>query len=80
MTRVRSSQGRDQFSTLVNRVAYGKERIVVSRRGKDVAALVPIEDLRLLERLSRDRDLTDIDDAALTEAEQTSILSPVRDL
>ena len=72
MTRVRVSKARDEFPELVNRAAYAGERIVLSRRGKDVAAVVPIKDLRLLERLSRqEQDRQNAEDAltALTEAE-----------
>jgi prevent-host-death family protein len=39
------------FSEFINRVAYGSERLVVLRRGKPVAALVSLEDLRRLEVL-----------------------------
>ena len=41
----------------MNRVAYGRERIVLHRRGKDLAALVPVEDLVLLEQLEDRLDL-----------------------
>jgi len=40
------------ISELVNRVAYGGERIVLTSRGKPKAALVSMEDY---ERLERDR-------------------------
>ena len=39
---------------MLNRAAYGKERTIVSRRGKDLAAVIPVEDLQLLERLARE--------------------------
>ena len=42
---------RSQFSEIVNRTAFGGERVVVTRRGKPLAALVPIDDLALLEEL-----------------------------
>ena len=57
----------------MNRAAYGKERTIVSRRGKDLAAVIPIEDLRLLERLAQEEmDRIDLEDAqtALKEAEE----------
>jgi PHD/YefM family antitoxin component YafN of YafNO toxin-antitoxin module len=41
----------------VSRVTKKKERIVLQRRGKDVAALVPLEDLALLEELEDRRDV-----------------------
>ena len=56
MTHVRSSAARDNFSETMNRVAYGGERLVLERRGKRLAALVPIEDLDLLERLEDEAD------------------------
>jgi hypothetical protein len=55
----------------VKRAAQRKERTIVSHRGKDLAAIIPIDDLRLLERLAREEmDRSDIEDAraALQEA------------
>jgi prevent-host-death family protein len=43
------SEARQDFAELVNRAAYRGERIVVSRRGRPVAAIVPIEDFARLE-------------------------------
>jgi len=48
---VKTTQAREEFGTMVNRVAYGGEWIVFERRGKDLAALVPVDDLRRLEAL-----------------------------
>lgn len=39
------------LSEFIGRVAYGRERLLVLRRGKPVAALVSVEDLRRLEAL-----------------------------
>jgi prevent-host-death family protein len=41
---------------MVNRAAYGKERVVVKRRGKALAAIVPIEDIEALEELEDEID------------------------
>ena len=49
--------GRDEFSDTLNRVAYRGERIVLRRRGKDLAAIVPLEDLALIERLEDEIDV-----------------------
>jgi antitoxin (DNA-binding transcriptional repressor) of toxin-antitoxin stability system len=38
-------------------VAYRGERIVLRRRGKDVAAIVPLEDLALIEKLEDEIDV-----------------------
>jgi prevent-host-death family protein len=57
MTRLAVAKAREAFADLLNRVAYGGERILLHRRGKDVAALVPVEDLALLEALEDRLDL-----------------------
>ena len=43
------TEARAQFSDLVNRVGFGKERIVLTRHGKPLVALVPAEDLAELD-------------------------------
>ncbi len=48
---------RQHFSDLINRVAYGKDRIVLTRRNRPLAALVPIEDIELLEEIEDREDL-----------------------
>jgi len=40
-----------RLSEMIGKVAHGRERLVVLRRGKPVAALVSVEDLRRLEAL-----------------------------
>jgi prevent-host-death family protein len=50
---------RSQFSEIVNHTAFGGERVVVTRRGKPLAALVPIDDLALLEELENRVDARD---------------------
>jgi prevent-host-death family protein len=51
MAHLPASKARAGFSDTINRVAFGKERVVLRRRGKEIAAVVPIDDLRLLEEL-----------------------------
>ena len=60
---------RQNFSDVVGKVEYGKERVVVSRNGRKAAAVVPIEDLDLLEALE---DKIDLDEAraSLKEAKR----------
>ena len=52
MTQTHVSMGRVKrdISDLVNRVAYGGERIVLTSRGKPKAAIVSMDDYRHLER------------------------------
>lgn len=82
MTRLNVSKAQEEFPEIVNRAAQAKERTILSRGGKDLAAIVPIDDLRLLERLaSEEMDRVDLEDAraALKEAEEKGTI-PLRDL
>ena len=63
-TKMSAAVAREHFAEVVNRVAYGKERIVLSRRGKPVAAMVSMDDLLLLEAWEERADM-----AAAREAE-----------
>jgi prevent-host-death family protein len=66
MPEVTVSELRADMATAVNRVAFGKERIVVQRQGKRIAALVPIEDLEALEALE-DQAWARLADEAMAE-------------
>jgi prevent-host-death family protein len=57
MTRLRASKARQEFSDTLNRVVYGRERIVLARRGRDLAAIVPMDDLELIRALEDRIDL-----------------------
>lgn len=39
------------MSELLNRAAYGGERFVVTRHGKELAAIVPLAEVDLLDKL-----------------------------
>jgi len=52
-----SMQARQHFSELMNKTAYAKKRTIVTRRGIKVAAIIPIEDLEILEALENRIDL-----------------------
>ena len=82
MTRLNVSKAREEFPEVLNRAAYGKERTIVSRRGKDLADVIPMDDLRLLERMAREEmyriDL-EVARAALKEAHENGTI-PLRDL
>lgn len=60
---INTSEAKEQFIELVNRVAHDKECIVLTRRGKDIAAIIPIEDLKLLLELQDKQDLREAIDA-----------------
>jgi prevent-host-death family protein len=48
---------RQNFSELINRVAYAKDRVLLSRRNRPLVAIVPIEDFALLEEIEDREDL-----------------------
>ena len=50
LERISSVEARKRFSRLVNRVSYGKERVLLTWRGIAMAAVIPIPDLVRLER------------------------------
>ena len=50
MKRVEATVARQEFSETLNHVAYGKKRVVVKRHGRDLAAIVPMQDVQLLEQ------------------------------
>lgn len=64
MRSISASEAREEFAEIINHVAYGGERIVVRRREKELAAVIPMEDLRLLERLiQQEEDRLDAEEA-----------------
>jgi prevent-host-death family protein len=50
------AEAQAHFDDLLKRAAKHKERVVLTRRGKPVAALVPIEDLSFLEAIEDQLD------------------------
>ena len=63
---VSTAEARKNFSDLINKVAYGNESIILTRRGKKVAAIISTDDLELLQRIE---DYIDIQDAKKALAE-----------
>ena len=52
MPRMTMTAARRELSEAVNKLVYGKgEPIVLSRRGKDLAAIIPLEEFKLLEEV-----------------------------
>ena len=54
MTTISAKDARKTFSELISNVAYSKEHVVITRNGKKMAALVPMEALDLLESIIDD--------------------------
>ena len=67
METLNTSDARERLAEVLNRVAYAKDRVRITRRGKEIAAVVPIEDLELIEKLEDKIDLQEAEEA-LAEA------------
>ncbi len=81
MMRLNVVELRQSLAEILNRAEYQGERIIIHRRGKDVAAIVPLEDLKLLERLIEEvEDRLDVEAAraALAESEDRIPYADVR--
>ena len=58
--KITTADARKNFANIVNTVAYGKEPVILTRRGQEIAALISIEELELLQKIE---DLVDIQEA-----------------
>lgn len=65
---------KENFTDLVNRVVHSKERIILTRRGKEIAAIIPLEDLLLLQESQDRHDLRDAIEA-LKEARKSGTIT-----
>jgi prevent-host-death family protein len=68
---------RENLSDAVNRAAFGKERVVLTRRGKKLAGIVPYEDIEFLEELEEQKDIEEAK-KALKEAARKGTISLAR--
>lgn len=68
MTKLSASEFREELAEALNRVAFGGERIVLHRRGKEIAAIISVEDLAVLQAIE---DRIDLEEAkkALSKGE-----------
>jgi prevent-host-death family protein len=57
LDKLTASEARQNFSNILSRAEYRGERVIVHRGKKAVAAVVPIEDVELLERLEDEIDI-----------------------
>ena len=81
MKRLSVVELRQALADVLNRAEYQGERIVIHRRGKDAAAVIPIRDLQLLERLieeAEDRLDVEVAHAALAESDERIPYAEVR--
>ena len=70
LRKISTADARKKLANIVNRVAFGKEAFVLTRRGEALAALVSVEDLKLLQEIE---ERIDVEDAwkVRSESEET---------
>jgi len=73
MSLISVSDAKVSFSKFVNRVAYGKERIVITSHGQPKAALISIDDLHQFEELEEEQEAAMLAEAIATETEFYSV-------
>lgn len=81
MARLNVVELRNSLSGVLDRAEQHGERIIIHRRGKAAAALVPLEDLRLLERVIEEtEDRLDVEAAreALAESDERIPYTTIR--
>ena len=72
LTKISTANARKKLANIVNRVAFGKEAFVLTRRGEALAALVSVDDLNLLLEIE---ERMDVDDAWQARAESEEMIS-----
>lgn len=60
LNKITTADARKKFANIINRVAFGNESFVLTRRGEAVAALVSMRELKMLQEIE---DHIDIEDA-----------------
>jgi prevent-host-death family protein len=65
---------KEEFAELINRVSHNKERIILTRRDKEVAAIISMEDFALLQSTQNKADLHDAVES-LKEARQQGTIT-----
>ena len=63
MVIVTTAEARKKLAEIINTVAYGKEPVILTRRGKEIAALISMEELELLQLIEDHMDIEDAKEA-----------------
>ncbi|MGW6548516.1 type II toxin-antitoxin system Phd/YefM family antitoxin [Streptomyces massasporeus] len=74
------TQARAELADLINRVVYAGERVVVTRHGKPLVALVSADDLRRLEETQELAEVAEVAEVAAAEEQVVSAVSTVREV
>ena len=66
LNKISTADARKKFANIINRVAFGNESFVLTRRGEPIAALVSMSKLKILRELE---DQLDVEDAWKAKSE-----------
>ncbi len=72
LKKISIADARKKFANIINRVAFGKESFILTRRGEALVALVSVEDLKLLQEMEERKDIEDAWQARETKEETVS--------
>ncbi len=72
LKKISTADARKKFANIINRVAFGKESFILTRRGEALAAIVSVEDLKLLQEMEERKDIEDAWQARETKEETVS--------
>ena len=78
MATITAREARACFSDLINRAAYAKERVMITRKGRKMAAIIPMELYDLLDSVLEEFEYSkDVEKAraALAEVEREGTVS-----
>lgn len=74
--RINAEKARTNFSDIISRVKFAKEHLIITRSGKDVAAIIPASELalfhKILEALQLNSDIAAAAEALKCESDTVS--------
>lgn len=71
---INTVDAKEQFTDIVNRVAHHQDRIVLTRRGKELAVIISLEDFKLIQSAQDKHDLHEAIEA-LKDSRQNGAIS-----
>jgi prevent-host-death family protein len=66
---ISTADARKNFADIVNKVAYGSEPVILTRRGQKIAALVSMREFELLRQIEDRMDIEDAEKALVKPGE-----------
>ena len=73
MTPLSVTEARSHFADILNRVGYRGKRIILQKHDKNLVAIIPVEDLELLEAIEERIDVLEAEAALAEDKEKKAI-------